>query len=109
MPEFGVAHRPLRRRLGHGQRPRVTQACQPEHPSSQTANLRSVNCALCADVLNFLARLPDGTVLKRLDGRHFGDEPRYNHYVNKVIWSPDEQYIVQVHRLEVRQRHRRCL
>jgi hypothetical protein len=60
------------------------------------SNLRSVNCALCGDVLNFLVRLSDGKVLKRLDGRHFGDEARYNHYVNKVVWSPDEQYVVQV-------------
>ena len=68
----------------------------PDQPLPQASNVRSVNCALCGDVLNFLVRLPDGKVLKRLDGRHFGDEPRYNHYVNKVIWSPDEQYIVQV-------------
>jgi hypothetical protein len=69
---------------------------QPEPVPSRTPNLRSVNCALCGDVLNFLVRLPDGKVLKRLDGRHFGDETRYNHYVNKVVWSADEQYVVQV-------------
>ena len=68
----------------------------PDAASSQNSNQRSVNCALCGDVLNFLVRLPDGKVLKRLDGRHFGDEARYNHYVNKVVWSPDEQYVVQV-------------
>ena len=61
----------------------------PDQPLPQASNVRSVNCALCGDVLNFLVRLPDGKVLKRLDGRHFGDEPRYNHYVNKVIWSPE--------------------
>jgi hypothetical protein len=68
----------------------------PDQPLPQASNVRSVNCALCGDVLNFLVWLPDGKVLRRLDGRHFSDEPRYNHYVNKVIWSPDEQYIVQV-------------
>jgi hypothetical protein len=68
----------------------------PEPASSPPQIHRTVNCALCGDVLNFLVRLPDGKVLKRLDGRHFGDEARYNHYVNKVVWSPDEQYVVQV-------------
>jgi len=65
-------------------------------PEPAAAPLRTVNCALCGDVQNFLVRLSDGKILKRLDGRHFGDETRYNHYVNKVVWSPDEQYVVQI-------------
>lgn len=47
-------------------------------------------------VWNYLVRLRDGKVLKKLDGRHFGDRERYNHYTHQMFWSPDEKSFVQI-------------
>lgn len=47
-------------------------------------------------VWNYLVRLRDGKVLKKLDGRHFGDRERYNHYTHQMFWSPDERCFVQI-------------
>jgi hypothetical protein len=47
-------------------------------------------------VWNYLVRLSDGKVLKKLTGRHFGDRERYNHYTHQMFWSPDEKSFVQV-------------
>ena len=47
-------------------------------------------------VWNYLVRLRDGKALKKLDGRHFGDRDRYNHYTHQIFWSPDERGFVQI-------------
>jgi hypothetical protein len=47
-------------------------------------------------VWNYLVRLRDGKVLKKLDGRHFGDRERYNHYTHQMFWAPDERGFVQI-------------
>jgi hypothetical protein len=47
-------------------------------------------------VWNYLVRLRDGKALKKLDGRHFGDRERYNHYTHQMFWSADERGFVQI-------------
>jgi len=47
-------------------------------------------------VWNYLIRLADGKILAKLDGRHFGDRQRYNHYSHQISWSPDERYFAQI-------------
>ena len=47
-------------------------------------------------VWNYLVRLRDGKALKKLDGRHFGDRERYNHYTHQIFWSLDERGFVQI-------------
>jgi hypothetical protein len=47
-------------------------------------------------VWNYLVRLSDAKALKKLDGRHFGDRERYNHYTHQMFWSPDEKSFVQI-------------
>ncbi len=57
-------------------------------------------------VWNYLVRLRDGKVLKKLDGRHFGDRERYNHYTHQMFWSAGRTRLRADHELAVRQQRR---
>jgi hypothetical protein len=46
-------------------------------------------------VENYLVRVPDGEILKRLAGSHFGDRLDYNRWDYRVRWSPDSAWVVE--------------
>jgi hypothetical protein len=64
---------------------------QADEPVSRTLSTENRD-----HVWNYLMRLRDGKALKKLDGRHFGDRQRYNHYTHQVFWSPDGRSFVQI-------------
>jgi hypothetical protein len=46
-------------------------------------------------VENYLVRVPDSEILKRLPGSHFGDRLDYNRWDYGVRWSPDSAWVVE--------------
>jgi hypothetical protein len=50
-----------------------------------------------APIKNFLVRLSDGKLLRRLAGDHMGDHPFYNQREIVVTWSPDGRYVAILH------------
>jgi hypothetical protein len=46
-------------------------------------------------VENYLVRVPDSEILKRLPGSHFGDRLDYNRWDYRVRWSPDSAWVVE--------------
>jgi hypothetical protein len=46
-------------------------------------------------VENYLVRVPDSEILKRLAGGHFGDRLDYNRWEYRVRWSPDSAWVVE--------------
>ena len=46
-------------------------------------------------VENYLVRLPDSEILKRLAGSHFGDRLEYNRWDYRVRWSPNSAWVVE--------------
>ena len=46
-------------------------------------------------VENYLVRVPDSEILKRLPGSHFGDRLDYNRWDYRVRWSPNSAWVVE--------------
>jgi hypothetical protein len=46
-------------------------------------------------VENYLVRVPDSEILKRLSGSHFGDRLGYNRWDYRVRWSPNSAWVVE--------------
>jgi len=46
-------------------------------------------------VENYLVRVSDSEILKRLAGSHFGDRLDYNRWDYRVRWSPDSAWVVE--------------
>jgi hypothetical protein len=46
-------------------------------------------------VENYLVRVADGEIVKRLAGSHFGDRLDYNRWDYRVRWSPDSAWVVE--------------
>src|SRR5262245_37426044 len=46
-------------------------------------------------VENYLVRVSDSEILKRLAGSHFGDRLDYNRWDYRVRWSPDSVWVVE--------------
>jgi hypothetical protein len=46
---------------------------------------------------NFLVRLDAGTVVTKLEGTHYGDHARYNHFEVAAVWSPDSRFVAAVY------------
>ena len=46
-------------------------------------------------VENYLVRIADSEILKRLAGSHFGDRLDYNRWDYRVRWSPDSAWVVE--------------
>jgi hypothetical protein len=46
-------------------------------------------------VENYLVRVPDSEILKRLPGSHFGDRLDYNRWDYGVRWSPNSAWVVE--------------
>jgi hypothetical protein len=46
-------------------------------------------------VENYLVRLSDSEILKRLRGSHFGDRLDYNRWDYRVRWSPNSAWVVE--------------
>jgi hypothetical protein len=46
-------------------------------------------------VENYLVRVPDGEILKRLAGSHFGDHLLYNRWDYRVRWSLNSAWVVE--------------
>jgi hypothetical protein len=46
-------------------------------------------------VENYLVRVSDSEILKRLAGSHFGDRFDYNRWDYRVRWSPDSAWVVE--------------
>ena len=46
-------------------------------------------------VENYLVRVSDSEILKRLAGSHFGDRLDYNRWEYRVRWSPDSAWVVE--------------
>jgi hypothetical protein len=47
-------------------------------------------------VETFLMRFSDSTMLKKLGGLHYGDAQRYNHTIERAVWSPNGQWLVAI-------------
>jgi hypothetical protein len=46
-------------------------------------------------VENYLVRVSDSEILKRLAGSHFGDRLEYNRWDYRVRWSPDSAWVAE--------------
>jgi hypothetical protein len=46
-------------------------------------------------VENYLVRLSDSEILKRLAGSHFGDRLNYNRWQYRVHWSPNSAWVLE--------------
>jgi hypothetical protein len=49
---------------------------------------------LDSGIKNVVVRIPDGKVMKELEGAHYGDAQRYNHNSNTAIWSVLDQWLI---------------